>query len=193
MRRLDIYPRHTESRTQLDRKFCCASSALTRSSTRRAAKMRIARLTRMMNYVRRGDTVIVESISRLRDARPADLVERLTEKQVEFVSRKGALSALPFSTGKVYTSRVRGGRGASEREYLSQRQREGITLSLKSSKVHRPQANASSVWTISSEWLPPLAGRERLRQPRPCDRQTEGKQYYTAGAPRLSALNASNP
>lgn len=47
-------------------------------------------LTRMMNYVRRGDTVIVESISRFaRNTRDLlDLVERLTEKQVEFVSRK---------------------------------------------------------------------------------------------------------
>ena len=47
-------------------------------------------LTRMMNYVRRGDTVIVESISRFaRNTRDLlDLVEQLTEKQVEFVSRK---------------------------------------------------------------------------------------------------------
>ena len=39
-------------------------------------------LTRMMNYVRRGDTVIVESISRFaRNTRDLlDLVERLTEK-----------------------------------------------------------------------------------------------------------------
>ena len=46
-------------------------------------------LTRMMNYVRRGDTVIVESISRFaRNTRDLlDLVERLTEKQMEFVSR----------------------------------------------------------------------------------------------------------
>ncbi len=48
-------------------------------------------LTRMMNYVRHGDTVIVESISRFaRNTRDLlDLIERLTEKQVEFVSRKG--------------------------------------------------------------------------------------------------------
>ena len=46
-------------------------------------------LTHMMEYVRRGDTVIVESISRFaRNTRDLlDLVERLTEKQVEFVSR----------------------------------------------------------------------------------------------------------
>ena len=58
-------------------------------------------LTRMMNYVRRGDTVIVESISRFaRNARDLiDLVERLTEKQVEFVSRKEAIDTTT-PTGK---------------------------------------------------------------------------------------------
>ena len=50
-------------------------------------------LNRMMDFVRRGDTVIVESISRFaRNTRDLlDLVERLTEKQVEFVSRKEAI------------------------------------------------------------------------------------------------------
>ena len=58
-------------------------------------------LTRMMNYVRRGDTVIVESISRFaRNTRDLlDLVERLTEKQVEFVSRKEAIDTTT-PTGK---------------------------------------------------------------------------------------------
>ena len=52
-------------------------------------------LTRMMEYVRRGDTVIVESISRFaRNTRDLlDLVERLTEKQVEFVSRASTPAA----------------------------------------------------------------------------------------------------
>lgn len=50
-------------------------------------------LNRMMNFVRRGDTVIVESISRFaRNTRDLlDLVEQLTAKQVEFVSRKEAI------------------------------------------------------------------------------------------------------
>ena len=58
-------------------------------------------LTRMMNYVRQGDTVIVESISRFaRNTRDLlDLVERLTEKQVEFVSRKEAIDTTT-PTGK---------------------------------------------------------------------------------------------
>ena len=58
-------------------------------------------LTRMMEYVRRGDTVIVESISRFaRNTRDLlDLVERLTEKHVEFVSRKEAIDTTT-PTGK---------------------------------------------------------------------------------------------
>lgn len=58
-------------------------------------------LNRMMNFVRRGDTVIVESISALQEIRRdlLDLVERLTEKQVEFVSRKEAID-MTTPTGK---------------------------------------------------------------------------------------------
>lgn len=50
-------------------------------------------LQKMMEYVRRGDTVIVESISRFaRNTRDLlDLVERLTTKGVEFVSKKEAI------------------------------------------------------------------------------------------------------
>lgn len=45
-------------------------------------------LKRMLDYVRKGDTVIVESISRFaRNTRDLlELVERLTAKEVEFVS-----------------------------------------------------------------------------------------------------------
>ena len=50
-------------------------------------------LKRMMEYVRQGDTVIVESISRFaRNTRDLlELVERLGEKHVEFVSKKEAI------------------------------------------------------------------------------------------------------
>ena len=50
-------------------------------------------LQRMMDYVRQGDTVVVESISRFaRNTRDLlELVEKLTEKQVEFISKKEAI------------------------------------------------------------------------------------------------------
>ena len=85
-------------------------------------------LTRMMNYVRRGDTVIVESISRFaRNTRDLlDLVERLTEKQVEFVSRKEAIDTTT-PTGKFMLT-VFAAIAELEREYILQRQREGIAI-----------------------------------------------------------------
>ena len=85
-------------------------------------------LTRMMNYVRRGDTVIVESISRFaRNTRDLlDLVEQLTEKQVEFVSRKEAIDTTT-PTGKFMLT-VFAAVAELEREYILQRQREGIAI-----------------------------------------------------------------
>ena len=52
----------------------------------------------MMEYVRQGDTVIVESISRFaRNTRDLlELVERLTTKGVEFVSKKEAIDHPDF-------------------------------------------------------------------------------------------------
>ncbi len=50
-------------------------------------------LKKMLEYVRRGDTVIVESISRFaRNTRDLlELVEKLTAKGVAFISRKEAI------------------------------------------------------------------------------------------------------
>ena len=58
-------------------------------------------LQKMMEYVRRGDTVIVESISRFaRNTRDLlELIEKLSEKGVEFVSRKEAIDTTT-PTGK---------------------------------------------------------------------------------------------
>ena len=58
-------------------------------------------LQKMMEYVRKGDTVIVESISRFaRNTRDLlELVERLTGKGVEFISQKEAIDTTT-PTGK---------------------------------------------------------------------------------------------
>ena len=50
-------------------------------------------LKRMMDYVRRGDTVVVESISRFaRNTRDLlDLIEQLEKKEVTFLSQKEAI------------------------------------------------------------------------------------------------------
>lgn len=85
-------------------------------------------LQRMMEYVRRGDTVIVESISRFaRNTRDLlELVEQLSVKGVEFVSKKEAIDTTT-PTGKFMLT-VLGAVAELEREYILQRQREGIAI-----------------------------------------------------------------
>lgn len=85
-------------------------------------------LKRMMEYVREGDVVIVESISRFaRNTRDLlELVERLTAKGVEFVSKKESLDTSTPSGRFVLT--IFGAVAQLEREYLLQRQKEGIAI-----------------------------------------------------------------
>jgi len=85
-------------------------------------------LKKMMDYVRRGDTVIVESISRFaRNTHDLlELVERLTVKGVEFVSKKEAIDTTT-PTGKFMLT-IFGAVAELEREYILQRQREGIEI-----------------------------------------------------------------
>ena len=91
-------------------------------------------LKKMLAYVRRGDTVIVESISRFaRNTRDLlDLVEQLTKKEVEFVTRKEAIDTTT-PTGKFMLT-IFGAVAELEREYILQRQREGISIAKKAGK-----------------------------------------------------------
>ncbi len=83
-------------------------------------------LKAMLEYVRKGDTVIVSEISRFaRNTKDLlDLVETLTEKGVEFVSKKEAIDTTT-PTGKFMLT-IFGAVAELEREYILQRQREGI-------------------------------------------------------------------
>ena len=85
-------------------------------------------LKRMLAYVRKGDTVIVESISRFaRNTRDLlELVEALAEKEVDFVSKKETIDTTTPS-GKFMLT-VFGAVAELEREYILQRQREGIAI-----------------------------------------------------------------
>lgn len=91
-------------------------------------------LQRMMEYVRRGDTVIVESISRFaRNTRDLlELVEKLQEKQVEFISKKEAIDTTTPS-GKFMLT-IFGAVAELEREYILQRQQEGIAIIMPSTR-----------------------------------------------------------
>lgn len=85
-------------------------------------------LKRLLAYVRRGDTVVVESISRFaRNTRDLlDLMEELSKKEVAFVSQKEAIDTTT-PTGKFMLT-VFGAVAELEREYILQRQREGIAV-----------------------------------------------------------------
>ena len=82
----------------------------------------------MLEFVRQGDTVVVEAISRFaRNTRDLlELVERLTAKGVEFVSRKEAIDTTTPS-GKFMLT-IFGAVAELEREYILQRQKEGIAI-----------------------------------------------------------------
>lgn len=85
-------------------------------------------LKRLIAYVRHGDTIIVESISRFaRNTRDLlDLIEQLTAKNVEFISKKEAIDTTT-PTGKFMLT-IFGAVAELEREYILQRQREGIDI-----------------------------------------------------------------
>lgn len=85
-------------------------------------------LQKMMDFVREGDTVIVESFSRFaRNTRDLlDLVDALKEKKVQFVSKKESVDT-NGATGKLILT-IFAGLVEFERETILERQAEGITI-----------------------------------------------------------------
>lgn len=85
-------------------------------------------LQKMIAFARRGDTVIVESISRFaRNTKDLlTLIDLLTAKGVEFVSKKENIDTTT-PTGKFMLT-VFGAVAELEREYILQRQKEGIAI-----------------------------------------------------------------
>jgi DNA invertase Pin-like site-specific DNA recombinase len=83
-------------------------------------------LQELMATVKRGDTVVVESVSRFaRNTRDLlDLIDKLTAKGVEFISQKENIDT-STPTGKFMLT-VFGAVAELERGYTLQRQREGI-------------------------------------------------------------------
>lgn len=85
-------------------------------------------LKKMLSYVRKGDTVIVESISRFaRNIKDLlGLVELLSSKEVIFISKKEALDTTT-PTGKFMLT-IFGVVAELECDYLLQRQKEGFAV-----------------------------------------------------------------
>lgn len=107
-------------------------------------------LTKMMDYVRRGGTVIVESISRFaRNTRDLlELVEQLRIKEVSFVSQKEAIDTTTPAGRFMLT--VFGAVAELERDYILQRQQEGIAIAKKQGKYkgRKPLAPANLAMVV---------------------------------------------
>ena len=97
-------------------------------------------LKKMMQFVRRGDVIIVESISRFaRNTKDLlNLIEDLSAKDVTFISKKEAIDTTTPS-GKFMLT-VFGAVAELEREYILQRQREGIEIAKKQGKYKGRQS-----------------------------------------------------
>jgi DNA invertase Pin-like site-specific DNA recombinase len=91
-------------------------------------------LKKMLEFVRKGDTVVIESISRLaRNTKDLlTLVEKLKEKGVGLVSHKESFDTNTPS-GKFMLTMF-GALAELEREYLLQRQAEGIVIAKQNGK-----------------------------------------------------------
>lgn len=91
-------------------------------------------LCEMLRFARQGDTVVVESISRFaRNTRDLlELMEQLNAKGVGFVSKKEAIDTTT-PTGKFMLT-VFAAVAELEREYILQRQREGIAIAKQAGK-----------------------------------------------------------
>lgn len=85
-------------------------------------------LRKMMDFVREGDSVTVESISRFaRNVRDLlDLTATLEDKGVQFISKKESIDT-STPAGK-FALTVFGAMAELEREYILERQREGIAI-----------------------------------------------------------------
>lgn len=112
-------------------------------------------LEAMMDFVREGDVVIVESISRFaRSTRDLlTLVEQLTEKGVGFVSQKESIDT-NTPQGKFMLT-VFGAMAELEREQTLQRQREGIAAAKAAGKYkgRKPiEIEDSLVKSVHDKW-----------------------------------------
>lgn len=110
-------------------------------------------LKKMMEFVREGDVVIVESISRFarctRDL--LELVEQLSRKGVAFVSKKEALDTSTPSGRFVLT--IFGAIAQLERESILQRQKEGIAIAKAQGKyTGRPPKTYPDLGAVLEAW-----------------------------------------
>lgn len=110
-------------------------------------------LQKMMNYVREGDSVTVESISRFaRNTKDLlELTEQLNNRHVQFISQKENIDT-DTPAGKFMLT-VFGAVAELEREYIRQRQREGIEIAREQGKYKgRPVKQLENFEAVYSQW-----------------------------------------
>lgn len=110
-------------------------------------------LKELLNFARNGDSVIVESISRFaRNTKDLlNLVEILTEKEVEFISKKESIDT-STPAGKFMLT-VFGAVAELERQYILQRQKEGIDIAKKEGKYRgRKKIDNNNFPLIYQKW-----------------------------------------
>lgn len=96
-------------------------------------------LKKLMEYVRSGDVVIVESYSRFARSTKdlLQLLEELQKKEVSFISQKEQINTT-IPQGKFMLT-VFAGLAEFERESILQRQKEGIAIAKAEGKMGRPK------------------------------------------------------
>lgn len=99
-------------------------------------------LEAMLSFVREGDVVVVESISRIaRNTKDLlEIVERLREKGVDFTSRKELIDTNTPAGQFMLT--IFGAMAQLEREYILDRRREGIEIARQNGKYKGRKAIA---------------------------------------------------
>ena len=110
-------------------------------------------LQKMLQYARKGDTVIVESISRFaRNTKDLlELVETLKQKQVEFISKKESIDTT--TPAGIFMLTVFGAMAQLEREYILDRQKEGIAIAKQEGKYQgRKKIENDKLEKIYKEW-----------------------------------------
>lgn len=110
-------------------------------------------LLEMMGYVREGDSVTVESISRFaRNTKDLlELTEQLSNKRVQFISQKEDIDT-DTPAGKFMLT-VFGAVAELEREYIRQRQREGIEIAKAQGKYKgRPEKQHEDFAGVYAQW-----------------------------------------
>lgn len=110
-------------------------------------------LKKMLSYIRHGDTVIVDSISRFaRNTKDLlELIEILSAKEVTFISKKEAIDTTT-PTGKFMLT-IFGAVAELEREYILQRQREGIAIAKQQGKYKgRKRIESPDLDRVVAKW-----------------------------------------